>query len=130
MLADEHGAYVGPMRVWMKREPVPGLAMSRALGDRLGSRCGVSAEPEIIEKSLSAEDKFVIFASDGLWEVLSNSQVVELIVPYWAHKDVEGACDRLVAEALKLWETHNSAIDDITCLVVFINTQLDATTLV
>ncbi len=30
---DSNGNNIGPMRVWMKHEDIPGLAMSRSLGD-------------------------------------------------------------------------------------------------
>ncbi len=117
------------MRVWLQRENGPGLAMSRSLGDRVGSQCGVSSEPEVSDTLLSAEDKMLIIASDGLWEFISSKEAIELVAPYWTHKDVEGACDRLVTEALTRWQTHDTAIDDITCIVVFINTEIDASTL-
>eukprot|EP00301_Raphidiophrys_heterophryoidea_P023997 c7657_g1_i1.p1 GENE.c7657_g1_i1~~c7657_g1_i1.p1 ORF type:complete len:315 (-),score=46.44 c7657_g1_i1:480-1397(-) len=37
----------GPHRVWLRHEDVPGLAMSRSLGDRLAHSVGVSSEPEV-----------------------------------------------------------------------------------
>ena len=36
---------VGPLRVWLKEEDIPGLAMSRSFGDECASRVGVIAEP-------------------------------------------------------------------------------------
>lgn len=38
---------MGPMRVWLKTENVPGLAMSRSIGDFVAASVGVSAEPGI-----------------------------------------------------------------------------------
>lgn len=41
---------VGPCRVWYQhRGETLGLAMSRSLGDAIVHKCGVSAEPEILE---------------------------------------------------------------------------------
>ncbi|KAK4403858.1 putative protein phosphatase 2C 48 [Sesamum angolense] len=37
------------------------------------------AEPSILVKELYPEDQFLIFASDGLWEHLSNQEAVELV---------------------------------------------------
>ena len=37
-LVDEMGQPIGPYRVWLQRTWVPGLAMSRALGDKLAHR--------------------------------------------------------------------------------------------
>lgn len=49
---DEHGEEIGPLRVWIKNEHVPGLAMTRSFGDLLGASVGVSAIPEIKCKSV------------------------------------------------------------------------------
>jgi hypothetical protein len=42
---DSVGNAVGPLRVWLKNEDVPGLAMTRAFGDDVASRVGVTCEP-------------------------------------------------------------------------------------
>ncbi|TVU50942.1 hypothetical protein EJB05_02340, partial [Eragrostis curvula] len=47
------------------------LAMSRALGDRL-LRPAVICEPEITVTTRTMVDEFLIVASDGLWDVMSN----------------------------------------------------------
>lgn len=38
-LVDELGQPIGPFRVWLQRAWVPGLAMSRAIGDVLAHKC-------------------------------------------------------------------------------------------
>ena len=117
----EDGEAVGPPRVWLKDEDIPGLAMSRSLGDKIASQVGVMSEPEIYEMNLTVDDKFVIIASDGIWEFLSNDKVVEMVVPYWEAKDPEGACDALIKEAIKYWKEEDEVIDDITIVVVFLS---------
>lgn len=42
---DANGNFVGPMRVWLKDENAPGLAMSRSFGDLVAASVGVSWEP-------------------------------------------------------------------------------------
>lgn len=37
------------MRVWLKNEDIPGLAMTRSFGDEVASRVGVTCEPGKIE---------------------------------------------------------------------------------
>jgi serine/threonine protein phosphatase PrpC len=68
------GESIGPPRVWVNNSypPTPGLAMTRSLGDQVGSWAGVIATPEITEHTLIPDDKFIILASDGVWEFLSN----------------------------------------------------------
>lgn len=69
---DEHGNQVGPMRVWLKNENLPGLAMSRSFGDSTASRVGVNAIPEIKIFDLNPDDRVLVIASDGVWEFLEN----------------------------------------------------------
>jgi len=38
---------MGPYRVWLKEEPLPGLAMARSFGDVVASQVGVICDPEI-----------------------------------------------------------------------------------
>ena len=60
------------MRVWLKTENLPGLAMSRSFGDSTAARVGVNAVPEVTMFELTVEDKVLILASDGVWEFLEN----------------------------------------------------------
>lgn len=39
----------------------------------------LTAEPSICTRVLSLQDQFVIFASDGLWEHLTNQQAVDIV---------------------------------------------------
>jgi len=115
------GEPIGPYRVWLKEQNVPGLAMSRSIGDKVASQVGVISEPEIIEKILTIEDKFIVIASDGIWEFLPNEKVVEIVVPYWEANDPDGACQKLIETAVSYWECEDEVIDDITAIVVFLN---------
>ena len=63
---------MGPERVWLKNEDIPGLAMSRSFGDQVACRVGVNAVPEISELRMNSLDKVIILASDGVWEFLEN----------------------------------------------------------
>ncbi len=40
----------GPARVWLGHMDIPGLAMSRSLGDSVAHSAGVSSEPEIFTR--------------------------------------------------------------------------------
>lgn len=39
----------------------------------------LTAEPAILVHELQPHDRFLIFASDGLWEHLSNQEAVEIV---------------------------------------------------
>ena len=115
------GEPIGPSRVWLRSENIPGLAMSRSIGDKVAAKVGVIAEPEINEFLLTEDDKFIVIGSDGLWEFLKNEQVIEAVVPFWQQKDPEGACQKLIQESLYCWQREDDIIDDITAIVVFLS---------
>merc|ERR1712060_836201 len=54
------------------------LAMSRAIGD-LFLKPYVSAEPEVNEFPLTDADEFLVLASDGVFDVFDNDQVVRIV---------------------------------------------------
>ena len=73
--------------------------MSRSLGDGYAHSLGCSCEPEIIHYVLKPEDKIIILGSDGIFEHLSNTQVANIVYPFYIKdksKDVEGAAKALV----------------------------------
>ena len=72
---EPNGDPIGPARVWLRHENIPGLAMSRSIGDLVASSVGVSCEPEFYETDLTEDDKFIIIASDGVWEFIHNEDV-------------------------------------------------------
>ncbi len=49
--------------------------MARSFGDLVAASVGVSPEPEVLDFELDSDDKFIVIASDGVWEFLSNEQV-------------------------------------------------------
>ena len=68
----QQGQNLGPMRVWLMEQDAPGLAMSRSIGDYIAHSVGVATDAEVKRFELTSEDKFLIIASDGVWEFLSN----------------------------------------------------------
>jgi len=118
---NENNFYIGPERVWLKDEDVPGLAMSRSFGDDLAHTIGVTCEPEIIEIEFNEEDKFIILASDGIWEFMSNQEVVDIVKEFYMKNDLQGALFSLYKEASKRWIMEEEIIDDITLIIIYIN---------
>ena len=53
------------------------LAMSRAIGD-LFLKPYVSAEPDVSSIALRLDDEFIVIASDGIFDVFDNDQVVQI----------------------------------------------------
>jgi serine/threonine protein phosphatase PrpC len=102
---DTDGNPVGPARVWLKNQNIPGLAMSRSIGDTVAHSVGVECSPEIKEFSLKKQDKILVIASDGLWEFLSNKEVLDIILPFYKKdkKRPGKAIDKLILKSTNKW---------------------------
>ena len=111
---------VGPERVWLQNEDGPGLAMTRSIGDQVAHSVGVSSEPEITCYKLKPEDKFLIIATDGLWEMLDSQAAVELVGAELKTGVSDRSCSQLIKEATIRWEESGHRVDDITVIVVFL----------
>lgn len=136
-IIDEQGRKIGPYRVWKPNTNGPGIAMSRSIGDTQGSDLGVISEPIITEYLLNWDtDLFMVIASDGVWDVMDNSEVVKFVERFRGHC-VKGEktqssgfpvnCSNatiaqlLCEEARTRWfcivEQEEVFIDDISCVI-------------
>ena len=115
----EDGEFVGPERVWIMEEEVPGLAMTRSFGDRVAATVGVMSEPEIKEFDFDENDKFMIIASDGIWEFISSQECINIIKDFYDKNDLKGCCEYLYQESSKRWLKEEEVIDDTTLILVF-----------
>jgi len=105
----------GPPRVWLGHMDIPGLAMSRSLGDVVAHSAGVISEPEFTDYILDpATDRFIVVATDGLWEFVDNQEAVEMVEGQAGPCD---AVDALVTEAATRWMHEEQVIDDTTIIV-------------
>jgi serine/threonine protein phosphatase PrpC len=76
----------------------------------------VISEPDHTSIELTAQDKFIVLASDGVWEFISSKEAVDIIAQY---DTAEEACRQLVDEAYQRWLTEEEGVvDDITAVVV------------
>ena len=108
-----------PYRVWAKGEDYPGLAMSRSIGDMDAKKVGVIPNPQIVEYKIDYFSKYILLASDGIWEFISNEEAMSVGNKYYLRNDPKGLCHELTQKAIKLWEKKDVVIDDITIIVVF-----------
>ncbi|XP_075517755.1 protein kinase and PP2C-like domain-containing protein isoform X5 [Primulina tabacum] len=88
------------------------LQVTRSIGDD-DLKPYVTAEPEVDETLLSAEDEYVVMASDGLWDVMRNTDVVSIIRD--TVKEAGMCAKRLATEAAA-----RGSKDNITVIVVFL----------
>mmetsp|Transcript_21500 Transcript_21500/g.53052 ORF Transcript_21500/g.53052 Transcript_21500/m.53052 type:complete len:351 (-) Transcript_21500:755-1807(-) len=116
-LIDENGEPIGPHRVWLANMMLPGLAMARSIGDDIAATVGVYATPEIKHYNITERDKFMVIASDGVWEFLSNEEVIEIVVS--CNGDAEMACKEVCGRAYREWKAEEEVVDDITAVVTY-----------
>jgi serine/threonine protein phosphatase PrpC len=111
------------MRVWLPGENCPGLAMARALGDSRLKHHGVISTPQVTAHRITGADLFIILASDGVWDVLSNEEVVSIVC---ATPRKQHASKAVVEAAVQRWRTKypSSRVDDCTAVCLFLQDQL------
>ena len=101
VIEDFEDGIVEPPLVYQKGGRGPGLKHTRALGEDIWQQSlGVSADAEVIKRELREQDQFMVLASDGLWEFISNQSVVDRVAEF---DDPHVACKALLAEAYSLW---------------------------
>ena len=76
------------------------LAVTRALGDHaLKSGSGLTADPHCVAHTCAVADRFVLLASDGLWDVLSDGDAHRIVLQH-AHLAPSEIAAKLVQAAL------------------------------
>jgi len=89
--------------------------MSRVIGDTVAHSVGVVAEPEVSTHELDDKDRFLVVATDGVFEFMSNHDVANIV---GRCDTAEMACKALVAESAARWEQDGAGVaDDITVVV-------------
>lgn len=127
---------IGPFRIWAD-EDGPGLGFTRCLGNFSSKRIGMICTPQVQRINLKETDRFVVIASDGLWEVMSSTDVVAFILRLG--EDRSQAAKQLVVEARNIWYELNRVkkteakisdspeirfgIDDISAIIIFFSYQ-------
>ena len=87
----------------------------RSLGDVVAHTAGVISEPEFTDFELDPKtDKFLVVATDGLWEFVTNEETVEIVEGQIGPAQ---AVDTLVTEAGTRWMAEEQVIDDTTVIV-------------
>ncbi|XP_008777865.2 probable protein phosphatase 2C 33 isoform X2 [Phoenix dactylifera] len=110
----------GVARVWLPNSNSPGLAMARAFGDFCLKDFGLISVPEVSYRRVTERDEFIVLATDGVWDVLSNKEVVDIVASTPARSS---AARSLVESAVRAWRLKypTSKIDDCAVVCLFLN---------
>jgi serine/threonine protein phosphatase PrpC len=109
------------------------LAMTRALGDHILKMPQlpndvVSHIPDITSTDLNAQDSFVIVACDGLFDVVSDQEAVDLVIdslrelePWKEQLHREGrSLPQILARMLVEEALAHGSTDNVSCVVIFL----------
>ncbi|PPE01943.1 hypothetical protein GOBAR_DD01019 [Gossypium barbadense] len=112
----------GVHRVWLPDEESPGLAMSRAFGDYCIKDYGLISVPEVTQRHITCRDQFVVLATDGVWDVVSNQEAVQIVS---STPDKQKAAKQLVEYAVRAWKKKRKdiAMDDISAICLFFHSS-------
>lgn len=91
------------------------LAVSRGIGDKQLKQW-VTAEPETRILSIRPDCEFLILASDGLWDKVSNQEAIDVVRPFCVGVDTPGsisACKKLANLAVA-----RGSVDDTSVMVI------------
>ena len=89
------------------------LMLSRAFGDWELKTYGVSCEPHIIRYEIENEDKFLVIASDGVFDVMEDDDIFQLSKKQKNGKDF---CDDIIKDTIS-----RGSMDNISCFVIGLN---------
>ncbi|XP_020585905.1 probable protein phosphatase 2C 34 [Phalaenopsis equestris] len=117
-LRDEPGVH----RIWLPNAEMPGLAMSRAFGDYCVKDFGVISVPEVTQRLISGRDQFIVLATDGVWDVMSNQEAIEIVS---STKDRRKSARQLVKCAIHAWKRKRRgiAVDDCSAVCLFFHSS-------
>jgi len=123
-------------RLFVQDSEVPGLVLSRSIGDRIGHAIGVQHTPSICmfeRKSLPQGESFAVLGTGALWTVMSERVVVNWISKHFS--DASEAAESLSVEAHERWEDTECKAkaslkatlpDSFASVVLFINSDPEA----
>ncbi len=97
---------------------VYGVLFTRSIGDfDAHENLGVSAKPEVLVHQLTSNDRYLILASDGVWDYMTNEEVMDIAMTI---KDPLKSSEEITKTAKSRWaeRDQDGRRDDITVLVV------------
>jgi protein phosphatase 1L len=86
------------------------LAITRSFGDRRWKKY-ISATPEVVTRKLQEDDDYLILASDGLWDCVSNQEAVSVVEDL--KHDIKHAAKTLCDLAFQ-----RGSMDNITTFII------------
>ena len=89
------------------------LMLSRAFGDWELKSYGVSCEPFVTRVELSDNDKYLVVATDGVWDVLEDGDAYNMSIGVDNSKEL---CNKIIQTSLD-----KGTMDNLSCFVIKLN---------
>jgi serine/threonine protein phosphatase PrpC len=86
------------------------LMLARSFGDWQLKSYGVSCEPHITRINITDKDKYVIVATDGIWDIFKDEDVFDISKKFDNSKEL---CNKLVYQSIE-----KGSMDNISCFVI------------
>lgn len=94
------------------------LAMSRSMGDILLKQKGLTSFPDTIVGKITKDYKYLVIASDGLYDVMTNYEIIQFI-QYNLTKGIE---KKKIAKHLVIHSIKNRySTDNVSVIIIFFN---------
>ena len=92
------------------------LCVTRAIGDFDLKQKGLINIPHLYRREITYSDKYVIIASDGIWDVVTNEMILNII---HSCKNCNDICGKITNIAINL-----GSHDNISCIVISFHEEL------
>ena len=95
------------------------LALSRAIGDNTFKNGNqktsvLTAIPDITRTKLTPQDSYIVIACDGLWDVMSNEDVINFINPLIDDHSVQDIVKQLGDHSIY----NLGSTDNVSCILI------------
>ena len=107
----------GKHRVWLSHIDLPGLTITRSIGDTIATTVGVISNPEFTIHHIENATRYLIVATDGIWDMMTNKEIIDILS---SMMNLPQAANIIVSESYTRWLDREQVADDIAlCIVKF-----------
>ena len=89
------------------------LILTRSFGDKEMKKYGVMATPDCFSKQISEDDLYAVIASDGVWDVISQEDLLEM-------SKTKMSSDEFSKKIIKVAKERETR-DNVSCIVIKLN---------
>lgn len=100
------------------------FSVSRAFGD-CNSKPYISHIPDVFKYKLDKEDKFIILACDGLWDVVNSQDAVNLVLNTCYNENTDKKIKKNVNTSKNLanYAIMKGSTDNVSVIIIYLNTD-------